>query len=126
MMVAFDEMKGSDGALRPAYGELFRWLAEVPSDVLDYRRREAEVLFRRIGITFAVYGEADAQERLIPFDVLPRILPPPNGTSCAPGSSSASKPSTTTSATSTPGAKFSKPAWCRKTWCSKIRCSGRK
>ena len=43
-------------------------------DVLDYRRREAELLFRRIGITFAVYGEADAQERLIPFDVLPRIL----------------------------------------------------
>jgi uncharacterized circularly permuted ATP-grasp superfamily protein len=60
--------------LRPAYGELSRWLAEVPPDVLDYRRREAEVLFRRIGITFAVYGEADAQERLIPFDVLPRIL----------------------------------------------------
>src|SRR5437762_4040524 len=74
MAVAFDEMNGTDGALRPAYGELFRWLAEVPSDVLDYRRREAEVLFRRIGITFAVYGEADAQVRLIPFDVLPRIL----------------------------------------------------
>src|SRR5262249_39112473 len=70
MIVAFDEMKGTDGGLRPAYGELFRWLSEV----LDYRRREAEVLFRRIGITFAVYGEADAQERLIPFDVLPRIL----------------------------------------------------
>jgi uncharacterized circularly permuted ATP-grasp superfamily protein len=74
MAVAFDEMKGTDGALRPAYAELFRWLQEVPPDVLDYRRREAEVLFRRIGITFAVYGEADAQERLIPFDVLPRIL----------------------------------------------------
>ena len=74
MSVAFDEMKGIDGALRPAYGELFRWLSEVPPDVLDYRRREAEVLFRRIGITFAVYVEAEAQERLIPFDVLPRIL----------------------------------------------------
>src|SRR5512132_287254 len=74
MIVAFDEMKGSDGTLRPAYNELFHWLSEVPSDVLDYRRREAEVLFRRIGITFAVYGEADAQERLIPFDVVPRIL----------------------------------------------------
>jgi uncharacterized circularly permuted ATP-grasp superfamily protein len=70
----FDEMRGMDGALRPAYGELWRWLNEVPPDVLDYRRREAEILFRRIGITFAVYGEADAQERLIPFDVLPRIL----------------------------------------------------
>src|ERR1700690_3106569 len=74
MAVAFDEMKEADGGVRPAYGELARWLDEVPADVLDYRRREAELLFRRIGITFAVYGEADAQERLIPFDVIPRIL----------------------------------------------------
>jgi uncharacterized circularly permuted ATP-grasp superfamily protein len=74
MTVAFDEMRGHDGNPRHAYRELSRWLGELPPDVLDYRRREAEVLFRRIGITFAVYGEADAQERLIPFDVLPRIL----------------------------------------------------
>ena len=39
------------------HGELARWLAEVPPDVLDYRRREAELIFRRIGITFAVYGK---------------------------------------------------------------------
>jgi uncharacterized circularly permuted ATP-grasp superfamily protein len=74
MALAFDEMNGTDGTLRAPYGELARWLAEIPPDVLDYRRREAELLFRRIGITFAVYGDADAQERLIPFDVLPRIL----------------------------------------------------
>src|SRR6202140_2667949 len=74
MVAAFDEMKGTDVSVRPAYGELARWLDEVPPDVLDYRRREAELLFRRIGITFAVYGEADAQERLIPFDVIPRIM----------------------------------------------------
>jgi len=74
MSAAFDEMQGHEGAVRPAYGELARWLAEVPPDVLDYRRREAELIFRRIGITFAVYGEADAQERLIPFDVIPRIM----------------------------------------------------
>ena len=74
MTTAFDEMKGHDGGVRPAYDELSRWLEEVPPDVLDYRRREAELLFRRIGITFAVYGEADAQERLIPFDVIPRII----------------------------------------------------
>ena len=66
--------EGHDGAVRPAYSELSRWLEEVPPDVLDYRRREAELLFRRIGITFAVYGEADATERLIPFDVIPRII----------------------------------------------------
>src|ERR1700704_6023590 len=74
MAAAFDEMRGTDGTLRPAYGELSGWPRGGPPDILDFRRREAEVLFRRIGITFAVYGEADAQERLIPFDVLPRIL----------------------------------------------------
>jgi uncharacterized circularly permuted ATP-grasp superfamily protein len=74
MVAAFDEMTRADGGVRPAYGELSRWLDEVPPDVLDYRRREAELLFRRIGITFAVYGEADATERLIPFDVIPRIM----------------------------------------------------
>jgi uncharacterized circularly permuted ATP-grasp superfamily protein len=74
MSVAFDEMFGPDGALRPAYKELALWLKETPPDALEYRRKEAELLFRRIGITFAVYGEADAQERLIPFDVVPRII----------------------------------------------------
>ncbi len=74
MDTAFDEMHGTNGGLRPAYGELARWLQEVPPEVLDYRRREAELIFRRTGITFAVYGEAEAQERLIPFDVIPRIM----------------------------------------------------
>jgi uncharacterized circularly permuted ATP-grasp superfamily protein len=70
----FDEMGGSGSAVRPAYAELSQWLATIKPDVLDFRRREAEVLFRRIGITFAVHGDAEAQERLIPFDVIPRIL----------------------------------------------------
>src|SRR6059036_729951 len=74
MAVAFDEMNGPEGDLRPAYQELSRWLKETPPHALEYRRQEAELLFRRIGITFAVYGEAEAQERLIPFDVIPRIL----------------------------------------------------
>ncbi len=74
MSACFDEMKGRDGGVRAPYDELARWLKETPPDVLDYRRREAELLFRRIGITFAVYGEADSTERLIPFDVIPRII----------------------------------------------------
>src|ERR1700723_543998 len=72
--VMFDEMQDSGGAVRPAYAELKDWLGQIPPDVLDYRRREAELLFRRIGITFAVYGDPEAQERLIPFDVIPRII----------------------------------------------------
>jgi uncharacterized circularly permuted ATP-grasp superfamily protein len=74
VQAAFNEMTDGGGAVRPAYAELSAWLASVDSDVIDYRRREAEMLFRRIGITFAVYGEEAAQERLIPFDVLPRII----------------------------------------------------
>ncbi len=71
---AFDEMRGADGGIRPCYTELAAWLGEIRPEVLEQRRSEAEWLFRRIGITFAVYGEAEAQERLIPFDVIPRIL----------------------------------------------------
>src|SRR5437764_6626265 len=74
MAVAFDEMNGTEGATRPAYEELARWLAQIPPDMLQTRRREAELLFRRIGITFAVYGDTDSTERLIPFDVIPRVL----------------------------------------------------
>jgi uncharacterized circularly permuted ATP-grasp superfamily protein len=70
----FDEMGGKEGSVRPAYVELSHWLKDVPPDVLDFRRREAELFFRRLGITFAVYGDPEAQERLIPFDIIPRIL----------------------------------------------------
>jgi uncharacterized circularly permuted ATP-grasp superfamily protein len=50
------------------------WLKSVPPDQLSLKRREAEVLFRRIGITFAVYTEGGDAERLIPFDLIPRVL----------------------------------------------------
>ncbi|MGN6463671.1 MAG: circularly permuted type 2 ATP-grasp protein, partial [Pseudolabrys sp.] len=74
MATAFDEMNTGPAGVRLPYDQLARWLSEQPRDALDYRRREAELIFRRIGITFAVYGEAEAQERLIPFDVIPRII----------------------------------------------------
>ncbi|NVO15851.1 MAG: circularly permuted type 2 ATP-grasp protein [Rhodoplanes sp.] len=74
MADCFDEMRGVDGAIRPAYAGLDAWLRDLSPDLLDQRCQEAELLFRRIGITFAVYGEAESTERLIPFDVIPRIL----------------------------------------------------
>ena len=69
----FDEM-GSGTGIRAPYAEIARWLAESGTDDLMRKRREAEHLFRRIGITFAVYGEGADPERLIPFDIIPRIL----------------------------------------------------
>ena len=76
-MAIFDEMHGYDPAgaeVRGLYTQLSRWLADAPDGLLDTRRQQAELFFRRVGITFAVYGEADASERLIPFDIIPRIL----------------------------------------------------
>jgi len=72
--VAFDEMTLGNGSVRPAYTDLAQWLSTAPLDLLSHRRDEAELLFRRIGITFAVYGDKDGAERLIPFDIIPRIL----------------------------------------------------
>jgi uncharacterized circularly permuted ATP-grasp superfamily protein len=70
----FDEMGLSDHEVRRAYRGLREWLNETPPDVLSLRREEAETFFRRIGITFAVYGEGGDPERIIPFDIIPRIL----------------------------------------------------
>ncbi len=70
----FDEMSGTTGATRPAYEKLAQWLARTSPEILGSRRAQAELLFRRIGITFAVYGAQELMERLIPFDILPRII----------------------------------------------------
>jgi uncharacterized circularly permuted ATP-grasp superfamily protein len=73
-MPGYDEMTWPDGRARAAYERLARWLKDAPSELLSSRRSQAELLFRRIGITFAVYGDKDATERLIPFDLVPRIF----------------------------------------------------
>ena len=69
----FNEMK--NGAVdRPEYRVVVEWLERNGIEALQARRAEAEALFRRIGITFAVYGEGGDPDRLIPFDMIPRIF----------------------------------------------------
>ena len=79
MRASFDEMHASADAVREHYRGYSRWLSQQPSDVIRSRREEAEVIFRRVGITFAVYGAKDEDgsgtERLIPFDLIPRVIP---------------------------------------------------
>ena len=71
--MAFDEMR--DGELaRATYAEIEAWLARTPLERLRQKSAEAELLFRRLGITFAVYGEGGDPERLIPFDIIPRVI----------------------------------------------------
>ena len=70
----FDEMRAPDGAARPAYAALAGLLDNLSIDSLITKQNAAEELFRRLGITFAVYTEGSSTERLIPFDLIPRIL----------------------------------------------------
>jgi uncharacterized circularly permuted ATP-grasp superfamily protein len=71
---AYDEMYATDGRVREHYAEYSDWLLRQPDDALRQKRAEADSLFHRVGITFAVYGEQEGSERLIPFDIVPRIL----------------------------------------------------
>ncbi len=73
-MPAFDEMNGFGGEIREPYKAVAEWLGTQRIDDLKQKRSEAETLFRRSGITFAVYGDGEAAERLIPFDIVPRII----------------------------------------------------
>jgi len=75
MASAYDEMYDSGGVVRAHYGEFERWLGEQTPESMRFKRAEADLVFRRVGITFAVYGDDAGTERLIPFDVVPRILP---------------------------------------------------
>ena len=70
----FDEMHAHDGSVRTAYEGYQDWLTEQDSAWMRRKGFEAESFFRRTGITFNVYGEDDAEERLIPFDMVPRII----------------------------------------------------
>ena len=71
----YDEMYDEVGQVRPHYREFARWLAETPPELLAQRRREADLLFHRAGITFTLYGDEQGTERLIPFDTIPRSIP---------------------------------------------------
>ncbi|MBA3252768.1 MAG: circularly permuted type 2 ATP-grasp protein [Pseudomonadota bacterium] len=80
MHKAFDEMYDGDDRVRAHYREFERWLSEQTPEAMQFKRAEADLVFRRVGVTFAVYGDQDggngeASERLIPFDVVPRIIP---------------------------------------------------
>ncbi|MEO1426869.1 MAG: circularly permuted type 2 ATP-grasp protein, partial [Pseudomonadota bacterium] len=70
----FDEMRGHGESVRAPYAEYNDWLQTVDLASLRRKSREAEQFFRRTGITFNVYGRAEANERLIPFDLVPRII----------------------------------------------------
>ncbi|MFN4204242.1 MAG: circularly permuted type 2 ATP-grasp protein [Tabrizicola sp.] len=73
MVGQFNEMyQGTE--VRAPYARLQDWVAQMPEELRSLKQAEAEALFRRIGITFAVYGEGGDPDRLIPFDMFPRVF----------------------------------------------------
>src|SRR5512134_4006194 len=70
----YDEMYESTGGVRAHYRPVAEWLATTPVTRVAQKREEAERAFHRVGITFAVTGEETGTERLIPFDLVPRII----------------------------------------------------
>ncbi|MBL8484051.1 MAG: circularly permuted type 2 ATP-grasp protein [Rhodocyclaceae bacterium] len=81
----FNEMHDGAGEVRAHYANYSNWLTNTPSDRIARKRAEADLVFHRTGITFAVYGEEAGKERLIPFDVLPRIIPADDWATLAAG-----------------------------------------
>jgi uncharacterized circularly permuted ATP-grasp superfamily protein len=73
--ITFNEMYAADGGVRSHYRQFELWLSRQSDDMMRLKRAEADLVFRRVGITFAVYGDGAGTERLIPFDVIPRIIP---------------------------------------------------
>ena len=69
----FNEMFEGD-RVRPPYAGIDDWAANMPMELRSLKQSEAEALFRRIGITFAVYGDGGDPDRLIPFDMFPRVF----------------------------------------------------
>ncbi|MCB1137103.1 MAG: circularly permuted type 2 ATP-grasp protein [Leptospiraceae bacterium] len=74
--VFFDEMFAADGEARPGYGPLRTQIESMTDTELLHRRDEAEHALISMGITFSVYGDARAEERIIPFDIIPRVITP--------------------------------------------------
>ena len=67
-------MTNADGSVREPYLILDHWLKEQPPEAMGVMAADAEAIFRRLGITFAVYGSNEGTEKLIPFDIIPRII----------------------------------------------------
>jgi uncharacterized circularly permuted ATP-grasp superfamily protein len=70
----FNEMQDKSGQVRSPYLRVEDWLKTLKRKDVERAIQEAENRFRRQGITFAVYGDKEAAERLIPFDIIPRVF----------------------------------------------------
>src|SRR5215468_3679793 len=70
----FDEMFLPNGCARFGARLLKERIESLPNGELLLRQEAAERLLLQSGITFNVYGDSAATEKIFPFDVIPRIV----------------------------------------------------
>ena len=70
----FDEMFDNTSKPHSCYKDYYKWLSSEEPGNLKKQQIEANEFFKKIGITFNVYGDLEEEERIIPFDIIPRII----------------------------------------------------
>ncbi len=71
----FDELIDTAGNPRPSAQLLVDKIESLPPGDLALRQKAAEALLFKMGITFNVYGREEGTEKIMPFDIIPRIVP---------------------------------------------------
>ncbi len=71
---AFDEMIDLSSGPRSGCGPVIDTLFSMPPAHFTEICARADRMFRRMGVTFNVYGAADGSERIFPFDPIPRVI----------------------------------------------------
>jgi uncharacterized circularly permuted ATP-grasp superfamily protein len=70
----FDEMFLPDGSIREGYSPFKERVEQLPSEEFIRRQQAAERALMAMGITFNVYSENEGTERIMPVDIIPRIV----------------------------------------------------
>jgi len=68
------ELLGPPGAAKPRLPKVYKRLDKLTLSTLRRRSEAAGQEMFNLGITFTVYSEKNAVDRVLPFDVLPRVL----------------------------------------------------
>ena len=71
----FDEFSNADGVPRSHYAGLARTLASIDWSDFQHRVQTVNAVLLQRGVTFTVYADTRGTERILPFDLIPRIVP---------------------------------------------------
>ena len=71
----FDELIAPDGQPRRLSMPLIEQINALSPKELRRLQKAAELALYQQGITFSVYGDKKGTEKIIPFDIIPRIVP---------------------------------------------------